>query len=78
VLLQDGSKLFVLKSLKDWEARLPAAQFARIHRSTIVNLESIEAIDDASSRSYRVRVKGVPEPVVASRRYSARLRERLR
>jgi two-component system, LytTR family, response regulator len=72
----DGRKHFVLKGLKEWEERLPEQHFARIHRSTIVNLEYVEELEEWFNRSYRVAVRGMPEPLVMSRRYAARLRER--
>jgi two-component system LytT family response regulator len=66
----------VLKPLKEWEERLPEQHFARIHRSTIVNLEHVEELEEWFSRSLRVVVRGAAEPLVMSRRYAARLRER--
>src|SRR5688572_19244991 len=33
------------KSLREWEQRLPARNFVRIHRSTIVNLEHVERLE---------------------------------
>lgn len=38
VHLIDGSSVLVRRSLKAWEEILPAAQFARVHRTAIVNL----------------------------------------
>src|SRR5262245_268305 len=36
VFTESGQKSLVLKSLKEWEERLPEKYFTRIHRSTIV------------------------------------------
>jgi DNA-binding LytR/AlgR family response regulator len=35
----------VLKSLREWERRLPPQHFARIHRSMIVNLACVERLE---------------------------------
>ena len=70
----DGQKSLVLKSLKDWEDRLPAKHFTRIHRSTIVNLEYVERVESWFNRSYRIHIRQMPEPLVMSRRYAARFK----
>jgi len=70
----DGQKSLVLKSLKDWEDRLPAKHFARIHRSTIINLEYVERVESWFNRSYRIHIRQLPEPLVMSRRYAARFK----
>ena len=64
------------KSLREWEQRLPERQFVRIHRSTIVNLEYVERLEPWSHASQRVYLRGVPEPLVLSRRVGARRWER--
>jgi two-component system LytT family response regulator len=64
------------KSLRDWEQRLPA-QFVRIHRSTIVNLDYVERLEPLSHASQHVYLRGLPEPMTMSRRFGARLRDRL-
>jgi len=74
ILSCDGQKSLVLKSLKDWEDRLPAKHFTRIHRSTIVNLEYVERVESWFNRSYRIHIRQIPEPLVMSRRYAARFK----
>ncbi len=64
------------KSLREWEQRLPDRHFVRIHRSTIVNLEYVERLEPWSHSSQHVYLRGLAEPVVMSRRFGARLRER--
>jgi two-component system, LytTR family, response regulator len=65
------------KSLREWEQRLPDRQFVRIHRSAIVNLEYVERLEPWSHSSHYVYLRGVQEPLTMSRRFGARLRERL-
>jgi two-component system LytT family response regulator len=64
------------KSLREWEQRLPDRQFVRIHRSTIVNLEYVERLEPWSHASQHVYLRGLSEPLILSRRFGARLRDR--
>jgi two-component system LytT family response regulator len=77
VLISDGSKGLTLKSMKEWETRLPAQHFIRIHRSTIINMGFIDRVEEWFNYSFKVYLKGVEEPFVISRRYATRLKERL-
>ncbi len=67
----------VNKSMNEWEERLPENLFVRIHRSTIVNLSLIEKIDEWFSGSLRVYLKGIDEPVVMSRSYYYKIKEKM-
>jgi two-component system LytT family response regulator len=62
------------KSLREWAARLPENGFARVHRSTIVNLEFVERVEEWSHFSYRLYLRGLAEPVTMSRRYAGQLK----
>lgn len=77
VVTSTGEQSLVLRSLKQWEERLPEKHFLRIHRSTIINIERVERIEKWFNYSYQVFVEGETEPFVMSRRYAARLRARL-
>lgn len=70
----DGQKSLVLKPLKDWEERLPAKHFTRIHRSTIINVDYVERVENWFNRSYRIHIRQIPEPLVMSRRYATRFK----
>jgi two-component system LytT family response regulator len=70
----DGQKSLVLKPLKDWEERLPAKHFTRIHRSTIINVDYVERLESWFNRSYRIHIRQLAEPLVMSRRYAARFK----
>ena len=81
----DYSELFVAKlgrvltrkSLGDWEQRLPARHFLRVHRSTIVNLDCVERLEPSFSGGYLLYLRDLNAPIVVSRHYATRLRERL-
>jgi two-component system LytT family response regulator len=77
VVTSKGQKGLMLRSMKDWEQRLPENRFVRIHRTTIINIEHIEKIEEWFNRSYRVFIKSLEKPVVMSRRYAATFRDRL-
>jgi len=77
VMTCEGLKGLTLKSMKEWDVRLPSQQFLRIHRSTIINMEFIEKVEEWFNYSFRVYLKGLEEPFVLSRRYVAKLKDRL-
>lgn len=77
VYLEKGSRILVLKSMKEWESRLPDNTFIRIHRSTIINLEKVERVEPWFNNSYKVYLIGEDEPAVMSRRYFAVLKKKL-
>jgi two-component system LytT family response regulator len=74
IRLATGQTHRVRKSLRDWLVRLPEATFVRVHRSTIVNLEYVEQVEEWSHFSYRLYLRGWDEPVTMSRRYAGQLK----
>jgi two-component system LytT family response regulator len=74
--LAGGAQVLVQQSMHVWEARLPAAYFARIHRSTIINLSAVERVDKWYNYAFRVHLRGLDEPLTMSRRYAARLKNK--
>jgi len=76
LILNDSKKGLVLKSMTEWERRLPEAHFCRIHRSTIVNLNHIERIEEWCKSSYRVHLRGIETPLSMSHRYAALIKQR--
>ena len=75
VVTKDGKKGLALKSMKEWEKRLPPKYFVRIHRSTIINMEYIDHLEEWFNYTYRVYLKGLKTPLAMSRRYSSKLRQ---
>jgi two-component system LytT family response regulator len=74
IVTADGRRALLPKPLREWEARLPSAHFARIHRSTIVNLGFVERMEQAFNYTYEVFLRGIPAPLALSRRYAVRLK----
>lgn len=77
VLLADGAKIFLRKSLKAWEDTLPSTHFMRVHRTQIVNLARVTRYERDGEEHTRLFVAPQPEPVLASRYRWSELRERL-
>ncbi len=77
VHLGDGTRFFVRRTMKSWEDVLPAAQFVRVHRTTIINLARYRGADRQSYETTLLHLDGLTEPVKASFRYLPELRTRL-
>ena len=75
--LRSGRELMMLRPLKDWESELPAEIFARLHRSLLVNLQAIKHVKHDLTGRPSLHLAGRDEPVRASRRQWAEIRNRL-
>jgi len=73
----DGKHGLVLKSMKEWEERLPDRYFCRIHRSYIVNLDWIERVEKEFNYDFTVHLKNFDKSLLMSRRYARRLKDRM-
>lgn len=76
VFVADGTRFLVRRSLKVWEAALPAELFVRVHRRALVNLAQIERIADPDGETPHLLLRGVKQPVTCSHRLSPELRRR--
>lgn len=65
------------RSMADWEDMLPEDRFVRIHRATIVNLHFVATMAPADGASYQLTLRNAPQTLSVSRRYAAKLRDRL-
>jgi two-component system, LytTR family, response regulator len=72
----DDRRWMILRGLKEWEELLPAPNFVRIHRSTIVNLCFVERVESLENYSYRVFLGGGSSSFTMSRRYAIQLKNR--
>ena len=69
VTTNDGCKIVVRKSIRNWVETLPAKNFLRIHRATIVNMLFLDKIEKSGFRSYNVFLKNISTPFPISQRY---------
>ncbi|MBT3751163.1 MAG: response regulator transcription factor [Bacteroidetes bacterium] len=77
VFTSDEKHGLVLKSMKEWEERLPERYFCRIHRSYIVNLEWVERVEKEFNYDFTVHLKNYDKSLMMSRRYARKLKERM-
>ena len=77
VQLADGTRILLRKTLKVWEAALPATHFMRVHRTQIVNLARVERYQRDGDEHTLLFVAGAGAPISASRYRWSDLRERL-
>lgn len=77
VYLNNGKRIVIRKSLKEWELILPVSMFIRIHRSTIISLEYVDRVEKFYSRSYMIYLKGIKQPFIISQRYLTKLKKNL-
>lgn len=71
-----GGTDLIEDSLRTLEAEL-GQRFVRIHRSALVNLGFIEAVERDAEGHHLIRLRGVGEPMQVSRRLVAELKTRL-
>lgn len=76
-MLDNQSEMFC-RTLKKWEEILPAENFIRIHRSTIINFEYIEKIEKSSSQRNLVYLTNTASPVVMSQRYTSSVKKQFK
>lgn len=77
VLLADGARILLRKSLKDWEETLPSTPFMRVHRTCIVNLSRLIRYQRDADEHTQLFIAGVDAPIAASRERWTELRDRL-
>ncbi|MDF3058217.1 MAG: two component transcriptional regulator, LytTR family [Rariglobus sp.] len=77
VLLDDGTRLLLRKSLKEWEDSLPADAFFRVHRTQIVNLTHVVRYQRDTEERTHLFFDGIGGPVISSRHRWNELKDRL-
>lgn len=70
-------RIFIRRSLKEWQRLLPKEIFYRIHRSAIANLYRIESLRKGKDGCLRAFFPDMPESLMVSRRSETRLKELL-
>jgi two-component system LytT family response regulator len=79
VWLSKDKRAIILRTMNEWESMLPPADFFRVHRGTIVNRAFIDETRplETIGSSGQLYLCDIPEPFAVSRRYLAKLRERI-
>jgi DNA-binding LytR/AlgR family response regulator len=76
MVIKDGTRILVRRSLSYWEKVLPDNQFLRIHRSTIINLDYISKIEKWFQNSYKVYLVDEFGQFIMSKRFASKLKDR--
>ncbi|MCX6150064.1 MAG: LytTR family DNA-binding domain-containing protein [Ignavibacteriales bacterium] len=76
IFANDNTKYIVKRPMKEWETLLPEKYFVRIHRSTIINLEYVDKFEKSANRVYKVFISDYSKPIIMSRRFSTKFKER--
>lgn len=77
ILMGNGDKIIVRKTLKSLWENLPDDLFVRIHHSTIINLNHVDKLVKMENHSYKVYLTNIKEPFTISRRYASKLKSLL-
>jgi len=77
VTLKGSNAGLVLKTMAEWEKRLPPGFFIRVHKSAIINMEFVERVDQWMNYTYRICLKDMKEPMIMSRRYARQVKDKL-
>jgi two-component system, LytTR family, response regulator len=75
-IIDGNSNGIILRSMKEWEEKLPQNHFVRIHRSFIVNMNYIERIEKSGDYNLKAWVKGFEEPLNVSKSYRKIIKSR--
>ncbi len=70
IIRNEDSRVITLQTMKSLEERLPSSKFRRIHRSYIVNLEKVRAVE---GNSVEVEVKGQLKLLAIGKNYKDEL-----
>jgi two-component system response regulator AlgR len=76
VISVDG-KVLIDETLKELEAEF-SRQFIRIHRNSVVSIKHILGLDRDNQGHYRLRIAGIEETPIVSRRYAGKIKSLLK
>jgi len=77
ILMGNGDKIIVRKTLKSLWENLPDDLFVRIDHSAIINLNHVDKLVKMENQSYKVYLVNIKEPFIISRRYASKLKSLL-
>jgi DNA-binding LytR/AlgR family response regulator len=77
ILMGNGDKIIVRKTLTSLWENLPDELFVRIHHSTIINLNQVDKLVKMENQSYKVYLVNIKEAFTISRRYASKLKSLL-
>lgn len=78
LILHDGARKLVHRSLRQWRKLLPEETFFQIHRSTLINLDRVKFIERKEKGQRFLHLVDHADPLPVSRRLAVQLRHRLK
>jgi two-component system, LytTR family, response regulator AlgR len=76
-VIHANGKMLIDETLKELESEL-VGSFIRVHRNSLVSIAHIQGMTRDAGSHYSVRLEGVEEKPLVSRRYAGKLREVLK
>jgi len=76
VTIDSGQKYLLLRTMHEWEERLPEQNFCRFHRSHIVNFNYIDKVIKNSPNSASIFIKGIDDALKISRSYYKKIKDK--
>lgn len=77
VILADGEKWLVRRTMAAWQRSLPSEIFVRVHRTAWVNLQRVERVERNGSEAASLHLQRMRHPVPVGRRHWPQLKTRL-
>lgn len=77
IFSSNNKPILMRRVLKEWEALLPENYFLRVHRSYLININQVSEITSGYNGTFIIKMKNYPEPVISSRRYLKKIKEKL-
>ncbi|MBI3124437.1 MAG: response regulator [Ignavibacteriales bacterium] len=75
IYLKDDKSIMLHRTLVEWEKKLPAEKFLRIHKQTLINRDYIENIEQTTSNRFLITLINYPKKLEVSQRYSRKLKK---
>ncbi len=77
VITVNGKELLIKRTMSHWHKCLPEDLFQRVHRSTIINLTQVVALEENPKNNWQINLHHFDQPISVSRRQTVRLRKLL-
>jgi Response regulator of the LytR/AlgR family len=77
VILRDQPAMMVLRSISEWEKRLPSTDFCRVDRSQIIQSRRVTQMKRLSRDETEITLQGLQDTITIGRTAAVRLRKQL-
>ncbi len=77
LVVSTHGKVLIDETLKDLEQEF-SKQFVRVHRNSLISVQHIQGLDRDQQGHYHVRLAGIEDKPIVSRRYSSKIKNLLK